>query len=948
MVRRRSRFRGRTVPWAVRQGGVRALPISTVRWIAGPGAASASLAAGFPSGESPSKYRGPLRERSPAQRGPELSVAAQTVESKRLANGAWILVLPTAVPAPGYRGVASVQLWIAAGAGAERKSEHGCAHLFEHMVFKPRVHADGRERDLASVVEGRGGDVNAFTSHDETVFHATVPADGFDEVATMLIESVIGGEFDAELLAREQDVVVEEIRQYADDPASRSVQLMMADLYAGHAYARPVLGEEAEVRALSPAKLRAWGRRMFRGDRIVFVAAGPVEAAHVEALVAPLLEGLPPGPARTRAAPRPQPLSAPAFRVVREDVQEAYLRLAWMGGEGLDADALALDVAAVCLGQGESSRLANGVRRRARLVSDAYASYLGGQESGTFMISAQAEVETVEAASEALLREVESLARLPIEAEELSRARALLQSSLVYRRETVQGQAHALGYFARMSGDLEAEAGYFERLAALTAEDVRLACARCLSPASVALTLIVPREQIDARHARALQRRLERRGSSGRSGKRASSKGTPRRGGLGIWEAAHASGLRIVARPDPSIPVVAGWLVWPGGQRIEASRHAGSSSLSASLLNRGTTRREGDALAREIEGLAAVLDGFSGHNSVGVQMESLAVHSSTVLARMLECALVPRFDAEELDEARRVTLADLEADRDDVGHLAYREMLRTLYRGHPHGRDLRGTPAALARINSAMLARNWARDYPLGRGVLALAGAFDLDVVLAEIDEVVEQLGGAPQDPGRGRERAGLEAPRWPRRPIERELVRERAQGQCVIGFPGLALGDPSVASLDVLCSVLGGQSGRLFESLREREGLVYQVGASSSEHVNSGHVVFYAAASQDKLDATRAAIEAEIALIRSVAASPAELDRAKRWLIGQFESGMQRRGRVASRMVFGAAYGLGPEHYLRYPERVARVKNRDVLALAERLLDPRRQVTVLARGEAS
>ena len=861
--------------------------------------------------------------------------------SRRLPNGVWILALPTAKPAPGYRGVASVQLWISAGAAVERAREHGCAHLFEHMVFKPFVDGRGRTRDLAGVIEGLGGDVNAFTSHDETVFHATMPADAVFEVLDVMATAVVGRSFDAETLAREQEVVLEEIRQYADDPAARSVQRMMSDLYAEHAYGRPVLGEEDEVRSLTAASLRGWQRRQFRGERVVLVVAGPVDLAAIEREAARLLGGLEPG-ARAKRVSRPVPLDGPRVHVAREDVQESYLRLGWIGGTALDVDGVALDVAAVALGQGESSRLAVGTRRRARLVSDAYASYLAGLASGTFIVSAQADPGSTQAAVEALLAEVDGLARLPLEAEELARARALLQSSLVYRRETVQGQAHAIGYFASASGRLGAEDEYFRILAELTPERVREACARLLRRDRVALTVLVPRERVSPVEGRSLRRHLQR-AVQAPSKARGRSPSTPTRDGFGTWHARLRGGLRVVARLDASVPVVGGWLVWPGGLRLESARDAGISSLTAALLNRGTSSRDGDELAREIEGLAAVLDGFSGHNSVGIQTESLREHLSTVLARALECASDPSFSPDELDEARRVVLADLDADADDLGHQAYREMLAGLYGRHPYGRDLRGSKASLMGLDHAKVARAWARHYPIGRAVLALAGDFDLDLVLAELDELLERHADAevpspmPSWPGG--------PPKWPRKPIERVLEREREQGHIVIGFPGLQLGHADGAALDVLCSVIGGQAGRLFEVLREREGLVYQVGASSSELLDGGHLVFYAAASQDKLDAARRAIEVEIARIRAEPIRAAELERAQRWLIGQFESGLQRRSRVASRMVFGEVYGLGANYYLRYPERVAAVDRAHVLGLAEALLDPRRQVSVTVRA---
>lgn len=871
-----------------------------------------------------------------------------------------MLVLPTALPGPGYRGVVSVHLWVAAGAAAERAKEHGCAHLLEHMAFKPFIDREGRTRDLASVVERLGGDINAFTSHDETVFHATAPADAVDEVIDVIVAATLDrelvGNHEAELLAREREVVIEEIRQYRDDPSSRSLQSLMADLHGDHPYGRAVLGSEDEVGSLTPAILRGWHRRQYRGDQLIMIVAGPVDVAAVQARASERLSGL---PANSRPTPRrqPKPPTETKIRVERADVQEAYVRLGWLGGTVLDATGVALDVAAVALGQGESSRLSVGIRRRARLVSDVHASYFGGVAGGAFLISAQTDVGLAEQATATLLAEVDALTRVPLDAEELARARALLRSSLVYRRETVQGQAHALGFYATASGRLGAEDDYFRELDALDPERVRAICAEHLRHDRLALTLLLPRDRIDARGARAMAARLRQRCSIDPSApveqpvssKRATGRRKPskraQRDEFGTWHATLRSGMRVVARPDPSVPVVGGWLVWPGGLRLEPAREGGIASLTGMLLNRGTSRRSGDALAREIEGLAAVIDGFAGHDSLGLQFECLTANLPTILTRTLECAADPIFAEAELDEARRVTIADLEAELDDPGHVAYRTMLGTLYGKHPHGRDLRGTPETLSAIDRGRIERHYHRHYALDRSVLALAGDVDLDALLDQLDELAPTW--LDRRPPNSPPILSAGPPSWPKRARVHTLEREREQGQVILGFPGLALGDRRCAALDVLCTVLGGQAGRLFERLREREGLVYQVGASSGEHVEAGHVVVYAAASQDKLDAARLAIEVEIARIAEDLITDHELLGAKQWLLGQFESGMQRRGRIASRLVFGEAHALGANYYLRYPERVAGVTAKQVLGLARELFDRRRRVTCLVRAPA-
>jgi zinc protease len=186
---------------------------------------------------------------------------------------------------------------------------------------------------------------------------------------------------------------------------------------------------------------------------------------------------------------------------------------------------------------------------------------------------------------------------------------------------------------------------------------------------------------------------------------------------------------------------------------------------------------------------------------------------------------------------------------------------------------------------------------------------------------------------------------RLPGGPRERVLHKDREQAHVALGFPGLLLGDPHAPALDLLSAVLGGQSGRLFMALREREGLVYEVSVSSVEGRDAGHVLVHASTSQDKLPRARAAIAGELARVVDGAVSAEELRRAKAYLIGQHESGQQRRSRVASQLAFAAVHGLDHARHFLYPERVAAVTAAQVLALARQIFDPRQQVTAVVRA---
>jgi zinc protease len=162
---------------------------------------------------------------------------------RRLPNGARVVVQTTPRSGPGAATVA-IQLWVLAGTADERSGEHGCAHLLEHMLFKP-LEIDGTKTDIASRIEALGGDVNAFTSHDETVFHATVPLAVFAPALRALLRPIAWARPSSADLEQEAEVVLEEIKQYDDDPGARSMQDMVAGLFGEHDYARPVLGTAA-------------------------------------------------------------------------------------------------------------------------------------------------------------------------------------------------------------------------------------------------------------------------------------------------------------------------------------------------------------------------------------------------------------------------------------------------------------------------------------------------------------------------------------------------------------------------------------------------------------------------------------------------------------------------------------------------------------------------------
>jgi zinc protease len=750
-----------------------------------------------------------------------------------------------------------------------------------------------------------------------------------------LVRPVVAPQFDPEELGHETDVVLEEIKQYDDEPASRASQDLSELLFPNHSYGRPVLGIASSVRSHTIARLRNFHARSYTGDRAVLVVAGPVSPRAVFAAARPLLARLPAGQMDGGLRP-PRPLHSAQIRIRRADVRETHLALGWQAPPLSDRDAAALEAAAVVLGHGEASRLAREVRRREQAVSDAYATLYVSRAAGSFVVSAHTPGRRTESAFAALLAQIDRLRREAIDEDELRRARAVLRSDVIYRAETVQGIAHAAGYYLSLTGRMDGERRYFEHLDALTPRRVREACDRYLRPEASAVAAVVPRGELRAEDVRRARRSLSAQLRPAKSGRRRN-RPRPRTDPSGVQWVDCGNGLRIRGVVDRSVEVTAGWLVWVGGLRMERVASVGAAPLIATLLTRGTAHRDGDSLAREVDGLAASLEGFSARNSLGLQFECLGSDWSALLQRTFECAMLPTFTERELEEERRLALEDLHAEDDDLSAVAFQSALSRLYRGHPFRWRRGGTSRTLTRLRPHHLRGIWERDYPLGRAVLGLCGDFDFDEVVEFVRGVVPEGTAPPKG------KAWQEfTPRYPRRAQCVRLYREREQAHVVLAYPGVHLFDRRVYTLEVLNAILGGQAGRLFTVLREEQALVYHVSASAEEGLDAGHVAIYAATSGAKLSRTLSALRQQLDRIVREPPSSEELDLAKASLCGQHELVMQRRGRIAAQLAFQTAYGLGRAEHLLYPQRIARVKKRDVLALAREIFGSGREVCAI------
>lgn len=829
--------------------------------------------------------------------------------------------------------VVEVQIWAGVGSADERPGELGLAHFYEHMLFKGTARRGVGE--VAGEIEGAGGRINAYTSHDVTVYHATLPSRELATGIDVLADMVRFPAFAPEEIAREIEVVLEEIRRANDSPSSVLADAIFAEAYRVHPYRSPILGPPESVAAFERERVLAFFRRWYAADNLTVVLAGDVRAAEALDLVRAAFDGAKPAGAR-RARPAEPPQEGLRHVLLHRPFERASLELVWPAVGFAHADAPFLDLLAYVLGGGESSRLVQNVKEHAGLADRIDASAYTPLDAGLFAASLETSAENAERALEAVAREIERVRRGPVTADELERARVNFLASEHFERESVSGLARKIGSFALLAGDPFGEERYLDAIRRAAPDDLLRVARTYLTPDVLTVGAVLP-ESAGERLRRDEARAAVARGSE--SAARAFAR-PARLAPLAAGIVSHdlACGTRLHVAPRRDVPVVSLRVAGLGGLLAEDAASAGITSFLASTWLRGTEARSALDLARSIEGLAADIDGFSGRSSLGLTLDCTSEQLAPALDLFAEVLLRPAFDEEEIERERRETLAALARREDRLGEKVFDLFLGALYPSHPYRHPLRGLDRTVQGFDATTLAAHHARLVQAENLVIGVAGDVDPDEIAARLSSLLAELpGGSFVAPA-----PAVDPP--PREAVRVEARKAREQAHLVIGFRGLTVRDDDRFALEVIAQMLAGQGGRLFLALRDRKGLAYAVNATNVEAFAPGFFALYIGTAPDKLEEAERSMRDEIERLLDAPPPEDELLRAKRHLAGNFEIDLQRSSVRAAHLSLDALYGLGADADRSYVARVLSVGAEDVLRVARRVIDLSAPVVAVVR----
>jgi zinc protease len=834
--------------------------------------------------------------------------------------------------------VVAFQYWVGVGSADEQDFEAGLAHVHEHMLFKgTETRGPGR---IAADIEQLGGSINAWTSFDQTVYHALVPSRFASEGLEVLTDAVTHSVFDADELTRELEVIQEEIRRGLDSPVRTLFQRVYAQVYTEHPYGLPVIGTPESVASFTREHVQAFYERWYRPSNMTLVVVGDLSRDALDDLLDANFHEPEQAFAGRPARAQEPPQNSPRATVSTEDVQSAWLALAFRGPELRHPETPALDLLTMLLGHGESSLLFERVQRNLQLVDGISASMQSGSEPGMIVVSASFQPsEEISAARviDAILTEVAQMRLAPPPRRDVDRVRDLSESGIHFGNETVGGIARRIGYYQTVAGHWEYNVDHTEALRRVSPRDIQQAAANWLRPESLTIGLTMPDGDVAAPTADELIALAN--DAFSRTSMIDDEAEALEPDQHGVVRTTLPGGATLLIQYDPSVETFAIDAIAVGGSLTESDSTAGATAMCSDLLSSGTEAHTAPELARALEELSASMWSSAGRHTIRLSMTGLASDFDASVELYAEALFDSVFPDDEVERVRRETLNYIRRQSDDLARSAFRLFSETLWAGHPLSRPHYGTADSVGAVRREQLVEHYQSLIQPERLVVSVVGNVDPSLVLRTLASAF------PAGRPAGETLTSFSTPPAdPEMPQLVETLRERQQAHIVLGYPTVEMNDERRLQFGLLAAALNGQGGRLFMDLRDAQSLAYSVSASSTSGPLGGYFAVYIATSPGKIDQALEGIRAQMQRVVDEEFSESELTRARRTILGRQDIFMQRPSSRA--IVFGSdeIMGFGYDRIYESESQLDAIDATMLRELAAEFLVPDREIVAIVR----
>ncbi len=853
--------------------------------------------------------------------------------------------------------IVSVQVWYEVGSKDEKPDRQGYAHMFEHMMFKGTDRVS--EKDHFNLLRKVGGNCNAYTSFDRTVYFETLPADQVELALWLEAERMSFLTINQESFDTERKVVEEELRMGQNKPYGTVFKKIAAGMFSTHPYRWTPIGNLAHLRATSVADLREFWQTYYIPNNATLIVVGAVKHENVQQLAEEYFGWITPGPTPPRVTIK-EPAITAAKKIVIDDenAPAGQVSIGWRTVPTGTRDEVVLDCLSEILGGGNSSRIYRALVADTQMTVDAGSWAYNLQQDGFFMAQATLSptADNYDEIVTALKAQIKTIKKDGVTDAELEKARNQLLKGLVTTNLTIESKASLLGNAAVTMGDISKVNTMIDDVRSVTKEDIRQAAVKYLNPNQAHEFIVKQNSGMqhtnkDSEDAPITAKPELKAPPAGRPGLKrpatypeqaptASKKRA--KFDFDYAETKLDNGLTVMTVENREVPFVSVTLGLTNGAWTETK--PGTAAMTLSMLTKGTASHSEAQLASELEQYAISLSGSAAMDTCTVGLNCLTEQLDRGMGLMAETVLKPTFDKNEFDKLVKQNITGLEIQQQQPRYLASKYFNEKLFGQHPYARTVEGTPADLKQLTTDDLKLWWSKFARPDQATLIFAGDINKKQAAALAKKY---LGNWKTD----LVETGLALADIPKPQATKVYIVNRpgsAQAQIHVGQLGITRHQQPDYFVGLIAgSYFGGSfHSRLNENLRVKRGLTYGAWGSFRPKAKAGS---FEISTFTKNESVVEAVNVILQLLnefQSVEPTDDEFYNTKSYITGSFAANRETPQDVGRDLWLLASQQLDKNYFDKLFAALDKSTKQDCIDLAKNRIDPDKLVIVVV-GDA-
>ena len=835
--------------------------------------------------------------------------------------------------------VSSVFVWIKTGSAYESDSERGLAHVHEHMIFKGTTNLGVGE--ISKKIEFYGGDVNAFTSFDETAYYATVSNKFVPEILDIFSQCMYDATFDSNELSKELEVILEEIKRGNDSPSNRLWDMVFESVFKGNDYSLPIIGTPGSVSSFKQENVKDFYNKWYVAKNMSLIVVGSISDIDIDRNIEKYFSKLKEGntPKLNKNFEINEDIN-PSINFAEMDVNETYFNISFKSPDASDINYASYDLFSGILGSGESSILHRNIKEDLGLVTSISAGNYTLRHGGLFYIQGTStHFDIYEVIYKIIDLLVDSL-NGNFDNNQLQRIKTDILVNDIYSQETVQSQARTLGSLYSNNQNIDFLEKYKEQIKILSKTQILSKIRENLKARNIKINILSP-VSTDLKKKNDFESILNDKINF------AALKDSPQEkfktvnyainkiDNHQIQEINLGQNLRLLAMQNNKTPLISLRSLSLGGSSFENIETNGAFGLLSEMLLRGSNKFSKDEISMKTEILGAELSGFSGRNSFGLKMICPSDHLDSLIPIFSDVLLNPSYINDEFKIARLDTISYLNKLSKNSASVASDKFHELLFKNHPYALNQFGNLESINSINIDHLKDIHKRFITKNNLILCAVGNFSMSKLIDNIDKSFYiQNEDFVVDPLKSLDKIGSDI-------SENIKLGDKEQTHIMVGTYAPDLKSVDRFAFNIINSVLSGMGGRLFVDLRDKKSLAYTVTSFFTPAVHYGYFGVYIGCSPSKKNESLEAINDQISSLIKYGVTDEELERAKNSLIGKNDISLQRNASINSRISLPYLYGLDPHEPFSFANNIMNIKKDDVHSVIDKYLKDANFVSV-------